>query len=101
MPGNDALDISQADADPFKFVRPVQTLKNAEELLRILHVEPDAVIAHDHDHFVRRLVGASDLDLSWIPGTGVLDRVGQEVHEYLFQEERIALNRWQRRPFPD
>ena len=49
MPLNDAADIGQTNASAFEIRRGVQALKNPEELVRILHVEPDAIVADEKD----------------------------------------------------
>src|SRR5262245_16724656 len=49
VPGNNALHRRQADARAFELFRPMQPLKDAEEFVGILHIEPDAVVTHETD----------------------------------------------------
>ena len=47
MAVNDALDGRKADPGAFEFVNPMQPLKDAEQLVGILHVETDTVVPHE------------------------------------------------------
>src|SRR5712691_12960151 len=47
--GDDAAHVGEADPAAFKFVRSVQPLEHPEQLVRILHVEAHAVVAHEQD----------------------------------------------------
>src|SRR5262245_59607246 len=49
MAMDDALHDGQADACALEVLRPMQTLEDSEELVRILHVEPGSVVAHVED----------------------------------------------------
>jgi hypothetical protein len=52
MPMNDALDDCQTHAGSVEFCDTVQTLKYAEELVCVLHVETSAVIMDREPNFV-------------------------------------------------
>src|SRR5512136_702785 len=58
MTGDDALDISQADAGAIELVHPVQTLEGGEKLTGVAHVEAGAVIAHEEHPPPVLLLGA-------------------------------------------
>src|SRR6202162_1126400 len=49
MFANDALHGSQSNACAFEIFGPVQTLKDAEQLVFILHVEADPVVSYEDD----------------------------------------------------
>lgn len=51
MAMHDAADIRETDSGSFKFIRPMETLKDAEQLGRILHIEPYSIIANKDHHF--------------------------------------------------
>src|SRR5437763_13091029 len=46
---DDAPHVGEADPVAFEIVRAVKPLEHAEQLVRVRHVEPDAVVAHEHD----------------------------------------------------
>src|SRR5207237_10066424 len=46
---DDALHQGQADPRTFKLVRAVHTIEHLEELARVRHVEPDAVVSDEVD----------------------------------------------------
>src|SRR5215510_4273655 len=91
MPAHNAVDGSKADAGAFKFLRAVQSLKYAKELVGVFHIEADAVVANENGglaiglettHFDHRL-GAR---------ARVFDGVGKEVGEDLFEKASVALH---------
>src|SRR5262245_26989642 len=49
VPMDDALHDGQAHTCALEVFRPVQTLEDAKELVRVLHVEPGSVVAHVED----------------------------------------------------
>src|SRR6202011_2898028 len=53
MAVDDALNGGQSYSGTFKLFRQMQTLKDAEQLVYVLHVKAGAVVAHEHlDFFV-------------------------------------------------
>ena len=52
MAGDDAADVGQADARAFKIFRAMQPLENAEEFMRILHVEADTSVFYEEDYSI-------------------------------------------------
>ena len=62
VPVDDPPDGGQADAGAFELLGPMQPLKHAKQLVRVLHVEPDAVVPHEQDDTSRLFAGAADLD---------------------------------------
>src|SRR5262245_9293018 len=61
VPVDDAADIRQADTGAFKFAGAVQALEHPEELVRIAHVEPHAIVADEQDGFPL-VAGGADFD---------------------------------------
>ena len=55
MTADDALDRGKPYAGPLKVLEPVEPLEGPEELARVGHVEPGAVVAHE----IRSLVAVS------------------------------------------
>ena len=51
MSDDDASHGSQSDAGAFEFVRAVESLENAEELIGIFHVEARAIVADEERCF--------------------------------------------------
>ena len=50
MAVNNAPDIGEPDAGPFKFIRSMEPLKDAEQFVGIAHIESYPIIADKHDH---------------------------------------------------
>jgi hypothetical protein len=85
---NDALYGGQADAGAFKIVA-VQTLEGREQLVRVEHIEADAIIADKESR------AAVHLNLAYfnncgIAGTSVLDGIGQQIGEHLAHETIVT-----------
>jgi hypothetical protein len=47
MAVDDALNGRQADSGTFKLLRPMQALKDAKQLIDILHVKSDTVVPYE------------------------------------------------------
>src|SRR5216684_2982021 len=82
MAANDAPDHSQPNARPFEFIAGMQAFEDAEKLIGILRIEPDAIVPHKiniHSDVPVR----SDFDGR--PGRAPREfpSVGDETHEYL------------------
>ena len=48
MPMDDSAYVGEPDTGAFKLVVPMEALKNAEELVHILHVESYPIITDEH-----------------------------------------------------
>src|SRR5579862_6549261 len=85
IPLDDALANRQADAGSRVGIS-MQALENAEDLLGIFRLDPDAVVAHGEQP-VYGPAFCSDVNLGWIR-TAILDSVAnqvlQELHELDF-----------------
>jgi hypothetical protein len=64
MAADDTLDIGQSNAGAFELVGVVQPLKNAKQLIGVLHIEAHAIIADKKDLFAVVPGMAADFDLS-------------------------------------
>ena len=92
MTMDDAADVGQADAGALELLGAVQPLKHAEQFVRVLHVESDAVVAHEEDDLVGRAWHGADLDLRLRACGGILDRIGQQVDEHEPQQRSVGLH---------
>src|SRR5688572_27142981 len=59
---DDPANVRQADACPLELIGGVQALKHPKQLVHVLHVEADAVVA-DPERDLARLLLAADADL--------------------------------------
>src|SRR4029077_19283505 len=81
---NNPLHNCQTYAGAFKFVRAMQSLEHTEKLVRVLHVEPGAVVGNKINVLSVLTLGAN-FDDGIAPIAGILDRVGKKVRPNLFQ----------------
>src|SRR5262249_44445741 len=89
VPGHDPMDDRQADSGSRELVGPVQPLEYPEQLLRVFHIEADAVIAHGVAALVADAL-AADPDAGLVRLARVLDRVGDEIRPHLAQQAAVA-----------
>ena len=62
MAVDDALNGGQSYSGAFKLFRQMQTLKDAEQLVYVLHVKASAVVLHEHLDFFFIAVHTANLD---------------------------------------
>src|SRR4051794_24140234 len=74
---DDTLDCGQANAGTLKFVGMMKTLEHAKKLVRVLHVETHAIIAHEQHRLAVLFAITANLDLGWVAWPGVFDGVGE------------------------
>src|SRR5947208_13979677 len=98
---DNASHVGQADAGAFELFGGVKALKHAEELVRILPVEPDAVVPNEHDRLAGPAGDGADLDLSGRACGRVFDCVGQQVHEHEAEQGSITVHGGQIVQLPD
>ena len=81
----------EGEAHPraFELVRPVQPAEHLEELVRIRHVEADAVVSDEVDSLVR-LEARADFHAGSRSGAAELAGVAEEVGEHLLQQSPVA-----------
>jgi hypothetical protein len=70
----------------------VQPLEHAEQLVRVPHVETDAVVAHEHHGFAGLAPVRPDFDPRHRPPARVFQRVRDQIDEDLAQQRRIAVD---------
>ena len=90
----DALHQGQADAGALVIFHRMQALEDAKQLVGVLHVEADAVIADEIDGFAV-LPLAADFDAGRIALAGVLQRIAEQVEPGLFEQVAVCQARGQ------
>ena len=91
MTRDDPAYICQPNARAFKLFGTMQTVEWLKQSLRMAHVKANPVIAHENDQLLLALVPEANLDPSRIARACVLDGIGEQVHEHLAEQRRIAL----------
>src|SRR5207248_8660629 len=86
---DDALHQGQAHPRTFKLVRAVQTIEHLEELVRVRHVEPDAVVSDEVDS-LSPLEARGDFHAGARSGAAELEGVAEEVRQNLRSEEHTS-----------
>src|SRR5215470_4332417 len=86
VPVNDALDRRQTDPGARELGGGVEALERPEELVRVGHVEADAVVANEEVP----VLGAAELDLADRLLPGELPRVLEEVGQRDAEEARVG-----------
>src|SRR2546425_3233865 len=89
MPVNDTCNRGKANPSPFEFIVGVQSLKGAEELVRIGHVEARTVIAHEK-HRTPLLAHRSELDTSHRSALRELPCIPKEVLKNDAEESLVS-----------
>ena len=79
MAMNDPLDRRQSDSGSRKFVLGVKTLKGAEQLAGVIHVEPGAVVFYEIRRDPTILAHRAEFDAARGPVSGELPRIVQQV----------------------
>src|SRR5580658_128954 len=95
VPGNHPMHDGESDARAAKLVGAVQALENAEELVRIIHIESDPVVP-DRVLILRSDFATADFDARAGLFAAVFDGVGDQVGPYLAEQSRIPAGRGQR-----
>ena len=71
-------------------MRTVQTLEDTKQLIRILHIEANAIVLHKIDRFPRTLL-TSDMDIRRIFFARKLQGIRDEIQICLLYQSRIDL----------
>lgn len=90
MPLDNPPHISQPNPGAFKFINPVQTLKDAKELVGISHVKTDAVIADKKDPLGLLARLTTDFDFRLRTASGKFQGIREEVDQHLAQHRPVA-----------
>src|ERR1700733_8990205 len=101
MAMNDALSGGQSYSGTFKLFRQMQTLKDAEQLVDILHVKARAVVLHAHLEFFFIAAAPADLDFGGASHAREFDRIGNKVDNDQPQHGTVSVARWKRTDPPD
>ena len=88
------LDDGQARAGPFEVLGAMQALKNAKQLVDILHVKSASIILNKKDKLAGLRV-AADLDSRRGLFAGELDGVGQKVGKDVAEQRWVGVARGQ------
>ena len=91
MTQNNASNVGKPDTSAFEFIRAVKALKDAEELPRVLGVEPYSIVPNKK-HRLILIEHAADLDFRPLPRPGVFHRIIDQIHPHLSQHDGIALH---------
>src|SRR5580698_8396294 len=89
VPGDHTMNDGQAHAGAPELVCAMQALEHSKKLVRILHVETDAVVANGVVS-LRADVAAADLDDGTRRLAAVLERIGDEIRPHLAQQPAVA-----------
>jgi hypothetical protein len=86
---HDALHGRQSDADARKLILPVQALERLKQLLRMRHVESDAVV-HDMEHPLPAVIASEHTDGRRGRVHGVFPGVAQQVPHHDFHHAGVG-----------
>ena len=100
MAMDDALNGGQPYTGAFKLFRQMQALKNAEQLVAILHVKPGAVVFHEYFDVRYITVRTADLDFGRISHACEFDRVGHKVDDDQPQHRTVSITNRNRADLP-
>src|SRR2546427_536108 len=89
MPVDDTLDDGETDTGPFVFLSPVQALEHAKEFVHVAHVKASAIVFDKVNGFAVSLL-ARDFNLCDLAFAGVLEGIGEKVHEDLLEQGWIG-----------
>ncbi len=89
---DDALHDRQADAGAFIFLRAVQPLEDAEELVGVAHVETGAVVADEINVDAVWASSSRSRSRRRLALAGVFQRIGEQVEPDLLQQHGVALS---------
>src|ERR1700674_3106825 len=100
MAGDDALNGGQSYSGAFKLFRQMETLKDAEQLVYVLHVKASAVIPHEQLDFFFIAVDAANLDFGRPSHACEFDRVGNKVDNDQPQHRTVSVTDRKRADLP-
>ena len=92
VPLYDTADRGEPDPGALEFIR-VKPLKYLEEFIGVSHLKTYSVVAKEDRGFMLGGAGATNLDTSFRPVTGILHRVRDEIYEHLPEHGSIAVDR--------
>src|ERR1700756_4025608 len=101
MAMHDALNRRQTDTRAFEGLLRVKPLEDAEQLVRIFHVEADAIVSNEQHYLMVFVFHASDLDLCLGTCARELWGFGDEVNQNEPQHGTISIPFGQRIELPN
>ena len=96
MAFDNAPDVGQPEACPFKFFAAMQALEKAEELLGLAHVEAGSIVLDEKNELVVRIIQAADFNSRPLPVTSIFQGIANQVHPDLAEEGGVTPYRGQR-----
>jgi hypothetical protein len=100
MAVDDALNGGQSYSGAFKLFRQMQTLKDAEQLVYVLHVKASAVVPHEHLDFFFIAVDTANLDFGRPSHACEFGRVGNKVDNDQPQHGTVSVTDRKRADLP-
>src|SRR5208283_4304925 len=91
MTVDDTLNGGKTYSGAFKLFSQMQTLKDAEQLVCVLHVKASAIVPHEHLDFFFIAIHTANLDFGLRSHACEFDRVGNKVDNDQPQHGSIAL----------
>src|ERR1700674_6000007 len=91
MAVDDALNGGQSYSGAFKLLRQMQTLKDAEQLVDVLHLKASAVVPHEHLDLFFIAVHTANLDFGRPSHVGEFYRVGHKVDNDQSQHGTVSV----------
>src|SRR5580698_10056295 len=98
---DDTLSGGQSYSGAFKLFRQMQALKDAEQLVDVLHVKARAVVLHEHLEFFFIAVDPADLDFGGASHACEFDRIGNKVDNDQPQHGTVSVADRKRADLPD
>src|ERR1700724_871914 len=95
QPLQNLLANGQSDSSALELVSPVQPLEKDEDPLKVLRINPQAIVAHGKEPFMATVFPGRNVYVRDF-GTAVLNCVPHEVLKYLGQLRIIRRDDWQR-----
>src|ERR1700753_269609 len=101
MAMDDALGGGQPYSGAFKLFGQMQPLKDAEQLIDVLHVKTRAVVLHEHLEFFFTVIDPANLDFSGASHARKFDRIGNKVDNDQPQHGTVSVADRKRADLPD
>src|ERR1035437_3353485 len=100
MPLNDPLNISQTDSSSLEFINAMQAFKDTEELVGVLHIKTDTVIAHEDDRFPFVTGQTANRDFRLFSRLGEFQSIRNQIDQHNSQHGAIRANYGELRKLP-
>ena len=94
MPVDDSPHSRESDSASLELICRMQSLERPEELLRVVHVEPDSIVANEINVLAWSVVVSGFYRRARLISSE-LDRVGEQILKHLSDESPVAGSRRQ------